>query len=525
MNAPPEHVAIVGCGYAGTSALMQLLTRYPVKKVTVYERRGDFGPGYAYQPDECRSYLLNNPTAAMGVLPGHRDAFVRWLAASGTDGASEVHGHAPRAAFGDFLRDVVHSARTLATLKGVELELVAEDVIDVRELDRGGVEVRTGTRTRRADLALLTTGRCPDVDPLAPPAGAGVGYFATHVARPELDALPLDARIDVLGASLSAYDVVGRLFAGSTGCRFVRDAAGELELEPGPNARRVVLWSRSGRLKKMQSARPQPIRRTRLTGPVIEALVGDHALGWPALARLVDEEAGAHGCVLDWARIRDPYRSCDTDDAVNARAAELLAADLDDARRPGGNFLVDLADDAQMLAWDLFAARALDPEHERAFRREMESAFLTWASPCPLETGERVLALMRAGRVVVRKGVRSVGLRADGNAFEIDYEHGRDAATVLVNATNPLDRAVDSARQDALVRALHARGTLKPYCIGGRPYAGADVDLRTFRPNGARSIYLANMWLWGPGIHTSSAFLLANLVQRILAVAYGEAAA
>lgn len=44
MEHEVKHVAIVGCGFTGTSALHQLVERYPVERVTVFESTGDFGP-------------------------------------------------------------------------------------------------------------------------------------------------------------------------------------------------------------------------------------------------------------------------------------------------------------------------------------------------------------------------------------------------------------------------------------------------------------------------------------------------
>ena len=53
---------------------------------------------------------------------------------------------------------------------------------------------------------------------------------------------------------------------------------------------------------------------------------------------------------------------------------------------------------------------------------------------------------------------------------------------------------------------------------------GAAVDMATFRAKGARSIFLANMLLWGPGFFTSSAIMMATIVERLLRAAFiGEA--
>lgn len=41
----PARVVIIGCGFTGASALFQLVDRHPVRRITVFEAAGDFGPG------------------------------------------------------------------------------------------------------------------------------------------------------------------------------------------------------------------------------------------------------------------------------------------------------------------------------------------------------------------------------------------------------------------------------------------------------------------------------------------------
>ncbi len=57
---------------------------------------------------------------------------------------------------------------------------------------------------------------------------------------------------------------------------------------------------------------------------------------------------------------------------------------------------------------------------------------------------------------------------------------------------------------------------MRPYMIDGRQAKGADVDLETLRLPNADNIYVTGMLLWGPGFFTSSAYLMATCVERIL---------
>ncbi|MEN9630588.1 MAG: hypothetical protein RJA10_3816, partial [Pseudomonadota bacterium] len=365
LTPPPAHVALIGCGFTGTSALLQLLERPGLRRVTVFDGSGAFGPGYAWREDDCPDYLVNNTTDTMCLLPGNRQAFIQWLRSGGE--LPDAKGHLPRRRFGKFLSQAVQAARVLAAARNVELTLVPAEVTGLTEPADGGVQLQWPGGSLHADVALLTTGRCPERALLPPPPpGSGAVFVQTHIRDATLDSLPLDATCHVLGASLSAYDVVNRLFAPATGCRFERGADGVLRFEAGPNRRRVLLCSRSGRMKKMQSRQRMALQRRVLTPQRLATHAGRGTLTLQALAALIDDEANGHGITLDWAALRDPYAGCNSAEAVNARAAELLARDIADACE-GRNFLVDLGGDAQVLLWDVFAARSLHAAEERRY--------------------------------------------------------------------------------------------------------------------------------------------------------------
>jgi hypothetical protein len=516
----PAHVALIGCGFTGTSTLLQLIDRSAVRQITVFEGGGSFGPGYAWQPDECPDYLVNNTTDTMCLLPGNRQAFLQWL--QGRGDAPDPRGHLPRRDYGAFLAEAVRAAQVLAAAKGIVLRCIPAVVDDLTEPAEGGVQLRWPGGETRADVAILTTGRCPDRPLVAPPpAGSAARYVPSHIGDRSLDALPLDATCHVLGASLSAYDVVNRLFGPGTGCRFTRDADGSLRFEPGPNRRRVVLCSRSGRLKKIESRRRMAIQRTVLTDAALAArAVADGGLTLASLVEAIDAEAHQHGVALDWPALRDPYAGCASAEAVNQRAATLLAADIA-AASEGRNFLVDLAGNAQLLLWDAFAARLLRPSEEQRYRSEAETAVRCWTAPCPIPTAERLLALQRAGQLVVRHGARTPRWSAAEDGWQIDCAFGTEHARVLVNATGTVDRQVDSPAQSLLLQSLVAQGLLRPYRLAGASRDGAAVDMRSFRAEGSHHVHVLNMLLWGPGFFTSSAFVMAQLASRLLDGLYG----
>jgi len=298
----PPHVAIIGCGFTGTSALQQLVDRRPVRRITVFEATGDFGPGFADRRDDSPAYLLNNTTDSLCLLPHHRQAFIAWL--QGPVEPPEPKDHLPRGRYGDFLSDVVAAATTMAAAKGIVVQRLPVEVSGLDEpspADGGGVRLHWAGGSLQADAAILATGRCPPrLDIALPPAGSfssGARLVPSQVRDSTLDALPLDA----------------------------------------------------------------------------------------------------------------------------------------------------------------------------------------WHIPC---------------------------------AF------GREQARVLVDCRGALDRRVDSPAQPPLVRAMAARGLLQPHRLDGAPADGAAIDMATLRAEGSRHVHVAGMWLWGPGLFTSSAFMMARAVQTILAALY-----
>ncbi|MEM7016946.1 MAG: FAD/NAD(P)-binding protein [Pseudomonadota bacterium] len=117
-----SHIALIGCGFTGTSAFFQLVERFPVKKITIFEASGDFGPGYAYKTEECPDYLINNTTDTMCLAPSNRSAFFNWLKTQADFGAdTDPKGHLPRAIYGRFFKDIFSTTRTQAAIKGIKL--------------------------------------------------------------------------------------------------------------------------------------------------------------------------------------------------------------------------------------------------------------------------------------------------------------------------------------------------------------------------------------------------------------------
>lgn len=515
MTSAPQHVAIVGCGFTGTSALYQLVHSYPVRKITVFETHSTFGPGFPYQLSESREYLINNTNDTMCLPPSNRRAFVEWLKGHETyAGGLDEKGHTPRSVYGEFLREVIEETRRGAEEKGIEVELIRGECLDTDERGYRDLTVVYDGGSVDADIAILATGRCPNVDVFELGAESD-DWFPTHMPGLKFSHLPLDARVHILGASLSAYDVINQLYSHDTGCEFVPSKSDRLRFVPNGNERTVTLCSRSGRLKKAQSRHPIAIARRHFNAEAIEALpTRGTTIG--QVFELMHMDAAEAGIELDLDTMLRPYDGCNDLTSLNDRARSLLQADIDAACGRGRtNYIVDYLEHAQLDIWDLFAANKLTEAEEARYRSTFESALLTWAAPCPIPTAQKILALMEAGRLKVIAGTGSV-TRDDSGGFAIEHAFGSESADIVVNATGAVDRQVRSQRQSTLIRNLARRRLLRPYILNGEESPGVAVDMDTLLCEGSKNIYAANMFLWGPGSFTSSAFVMATVVRRLL---------
>ena len=399
-------------------------------------------------------------------------------------------GHYPRALFGVFLNDIFRSTLRRAKSMGIKVRLVPHEVVNIAELSDGSVVLHSGGEDRTVEMAILSTGRCPDRDAYgSPKEGMTCRYYPTHIPGSVLDDVPLDATCHVLGASLSAYDVVNRLFSHETGCQFEHGADGHLRFVANGNDRRVVLCSRSGLLKKMQSRHPGTISRENFTSERVTALARRGGLTLGLLADLVKCDAKIAGAAINWGGVFSPYNGCETVAQFNRRAAILLTRDIEAAKGETGspgNFLVDYASNAQIALWDAFATGGLGLDEELAYRKVFETRMLTYFAACPIETAEKVLALMKADRLSLVRGVRSVRLNEQDDCYDIENDNDLVRATILINTTGSVDRRVNSSGQDQLFAGMRDSGLARPYTKGGQELDGISVDPPPQRSQGRR---------------------------------------
>ena len=188
-------VAIIGAGFSGTMAAVQLARRGI--DVMLVGRGTQAGKGVAYSTEDA-AHLLNIPVAKMSAWPDRPDDFVDAIAEEGFGPDDYV----PRMLFGRYLRRILdESAVTL-----VEREAVAV----TRSDDGWNVRLADGRTIKAAALVLALGNQPPDALPFArelperlfasdPWGPAGRAAIAAAVAS--------GGDVLVIGSGLSMVDV------------------------------------------------------------------------------------------------------------------------------------------------------------------------------------------------------------------------------------------------------------------------------------------------------------------------------
>jgi uncharacterized NAD(P)/FAD-binding protein YdhS len=446
-------IGVVGCGAVGAALLVALRARLagagcPPGSVAVIDRRPDFGRGLAYQ-DDRDSNLLNRTAAAISVDASDLAAFHRWLLDKARSGtlpgryravSLDPDAYLPRSLFGLYVEETV--AATVDRLRAMGWrvdrivdEAVALDAVPGEGEGNGGGGWRlalAGGRALRLDAVVLCTGNAPATN--YPELDGHPGYRATPYPVGDLArGVAPDARVAILGSRLSAIDAALAL------------------AEDRPRAS-LAFASRGGLLPMVGAGRGgHVLSPATLAQAERGRRLGPGAIPLRTLTRLLLEEmrraAGRR------------VRARDVTGPVDA-PVEAFLRNVEEARagaRAWQDALIPLNDHVADL-WT-----GLSAEDRRRLMAGAYSRYMAHRVAIPPENGERVAALIRAGRLRVLRGLgRVVPL---GRGFEVATETGAERFDVVVNGTGA---SVDlAASGGTLYRGLFAAGRAVPDVHGG----------------------------------------------------------
>ena len=421
----PRRITIVGGGFSGVSAAVQLVRHSPVPlAITLIESRDRVGPGLAYATHDP-DHRLNGPTWVHAVDPVDGEHFTRWCEARGVFSADpqavQANGTAfvRRAVLGAYLEDMVHRHASWPAT-GSTIRTLQDRAVDAWQADGEVTTITERGQTLPADLLLLATGNAePRLQaPLNPALAQHPGVIENPLITARLLGIARDARVLIIGSGLTSLDVVSTLQRqGHTGG--------------------VTVVSRRG-----LRPRPQPLA----SGPVV------HPQGRQNLDRLL----GPAPAFL--TQVKPELRTWIK--ALRARIRESVA------NGEGWNVPFDELRDAVWQLWPTLPAA-----HQRRFLRSVRTWYDVHRFRSPPQTEAINREALAAGRVV-HLAARLRSLAAQAHTHRIDavlQPTGRsalrtEAFDVVVNCTG-LDAAARTAG-NPLLKALVEHGTLRPDACG-----------------------------------------------------------
>lgn len=193
-NGRPS-VTIIGGGASGVLLAAHLL-RDPQTdiRVTLVERRGEFGQGIAYSASQ-RDHKVNVPARGMSAFADDPEHFWRWLQTRGYPAARGSWVFVPRRLYGAYLEDVLRQA---GQSKLGRLIVLSEEVVAVHEGKNGVETVLANGTSLISRTAVLAVGH-----ETQPARGKGI---AVRVGSDRDTPLEPDAAVIILGSGLSMVD-------------------------------------------------------------------------------------------------------------------------------------------------------------------------------------------------------------------------------------------------------------------------------------------------------------------------------
>jgi len=414
--------AIIGGGLTGTSLLCQLVDELARMGeagrlfgsrlgIDVFEKGAEVGPGLPHSSAYVLPFHITNMCARdMTVRIASPDDFQQWVASNkevlshrfdqsehdfSVSGKVDEHcAHYPREVMGEYLKNQLDDAAQRAEEIGIEVKIWSRcEVVDLwGEKTNIYLTVAEDQRGRKRvgpfQGALLATGHWFDSSPID-------NYFTSPwPASKLLNAIPSGAEVGVIGSSLSAIETALTLSAEG---RFHRLSGGRLRYVKPDKPRRLTLFSRQGLLPRVRG-RIGSRRNRYFTSERLQRLMGErpNQLTLMELFHLLDQElSAAYGAPIDWQEILDPSES----------PVHILRQDIDRAVKGDGSegelvwqtVLVQIFPVVRELYLSLSRA-----ERQR-FDREFNTLFFIHAATQPAINAEKLLALMEAGIVEVKK--------------------------------------------------------------------------------------------------------------------------
>lgn len=188
-------IVVIGGGASGVILAAQLMrSSDPSLRVTLIEKRPEFGQGLAYSTD-LPVHLLNVSALGMSALADDPEHFWRWLKMKDLLPAEQGPFYAPRSVYGDYLREVIAE---IAEQEPVRLRLVNAEAVSLTPTSSGVQVGLASGDSIVARLAVLAAGHDE--------APAPQQDYATRIELERGLATNPSSSVMILGTGLSMAD-------------------------------------------------------------------------------------------------------------------------------------------------------------------------------------------------------------------------------------------------------------------------------------------------------------------------------
>jgi uncharacterized NAD(P)/FAD-binding protein YdhS len=476
---------IVGGGLTATAMLIQFVgkvRRYASQRqwdpsivgIQIFEKHNVFGPGFPHNDNFILPFHITNMCASdMGILDEEPNDFQLWVIknseklmirfpwfqddSQGADRIGNECNHYPRAIMGEYLKSRFQAAVQMAAQVGLRIHLYpSSEVVDIKHNDNKlCLCVRDLSDDRYfssyTDHVLLATGHWSE-------KGNQENYFHSPWPADKLRRnIPENAKIAVIGTSLSAIETLLTLTSDG---EFVRSPTGRLVFRPSVKHRTFSLYSRRGLLPKVRG-KSGSRKNKYLNRRNIDRLLSENGgvLTLETIFNLLNSELeDGYGHPIDWQEVMDP--SGKPVDLLQKYLIDAIQGDGPDGELIWQTILVQSFDIVKDIYLNLSA------ESRRQFDKNYTSVFFTHAASQPVVNAEKLLALMQAGIVQVRKLGKNYRLikNSISGRYEFIYKDDRgklmkDAFRYVVNARGQQKSL--GTNPSALVKNLIQSGTLQ----------------------------------------------------------------
>lgn len=427
-------VAVIGGGPAGVSFSTCLVRHLLSQKRTsslicidVFDP-GEIGAGLPYQED-YEGLLLNVRANAMIVDDSVIGSFKDWCIANNLNSYLNGEEYLPRSHFGAYLRAIFFKIGELVSSTNIKLNHIREEVIDIDKGDFFKVKVSNGD-VYSYDFVILCVGNSRPKDNYG--LSGCKGYINNpYPVKEKIFDLPQESEVAILGASLTAIDVVISL------------------IEHGHKAK-IRMYSRHGSFPSVKGIYVKHTMKFLTTEAINVLLDKKRQISIRDIYRLFRKEIKSiGGSIKQIFMHRSPSSNINqylTNEIFNASFESKWQAVLIET-----NEVVE-------LCW-----HRLKADDKTYWLKKMHSLWLAKRCPMPLGNAKKIKSAIDSGQLEIISNIHF--LKPKNNRFEIVSEKYAFDYQYIINATGPSKNIEDDSSM--LITNLLNKGYLQPNKWGG----------------------------------------------------------